>query len=885
MSYQVAKLSSFKGLSIAEESTEADTKTLKFCQNMIGRPLGGLSKKPVVKKLWGLLPLRDYQIALGISSSDKTCLLLINMPFSMYGNTSKFSVLAAYSFSRQSFRGLFGLSYDAAGQYNAVEIDETFYDNQNYIPFDSNGIIVLKKGLHDDEQVNFFKFYDSIIIGNGVDDNLIFEIWRWRQFGSNPQSFIRKFGTSLTPGVPIAQLIQDTSNGQAVDASVTTQIGPDVSWDKFAFYGANDAKGERGNYLRINVAVATAASVGTPKFSSSRTGNFTQASPLIYTINIPLEFTGPGSALLRKRSALKEFIEKDPLATAILLVRTGWNNDTAAPDWYPVSYAAPVALTGGADAPNYTTWLNPGYIATSYYDSGKQFNEYATNFVETEFGTSSNIGSPVELFSSGKYLITPGFNSNPELSRFDKIQIWYKPKLTNPSTGFPTTGLAGFVTGTQKLGLNEKTWYLLGEVNNAPGQTFVGQFTEDRLTSKSILSDGEIAAPCPPCSMFEYSGDRVFAAGNRNKPLSIFYSYLSTPKEKIPERFLPEKQIINLSPSKDSAVGSKITYIKNLEGRLQVHTTRNITMVDSRTFATTGARADFGCVNSNAASGWLSPNAPYLGDDGNLYEFNNVQSVKSSILSEGAFSFLAGKANRGYINKFWMYGNLTHQVLLFKIVGKQEYPPGKFLSIDDMPVLPTDIPGNYQFSNAAPMLFYCDIKTKTLWGPILDTFNSIEYATEYSKESPVIIVADNNSKLNFIDLRYLNKETHIGNMSSSVVTLSNSYHIQTNPYPPDAELFFTTQLMDFGNQNEKTLFEIHFTLARGSKATDIDFFVFNEKNQMKIMRMGETTSEYNKCCFLHTGMAFLVSVRVRTNPENIFILRDMSFHYRNQNTR
>lgn len=179
----------FKGVAAGIDSTDAGDSTLSYAENVILRPTGAISRLPPLKKVWGLDKIQFYKEQLGISDADGTCILKISQPNTSAATQNE--IILAHDFKNNLPLGMFFLQSETIS--NAISLDNiSQYEQANLI----DCISVLKKGLAENERWFFYSFFDSVMLGNGVDDNLIYQ----RTRTDEP---LRLLGTSQIPDVPI----------------------------------------------------------------------------------------------------------------------------------------------------------------------------------------------------------------------------------------------------------------------------------------------------------------------------------------------------------------------------------------------------------------------------------------------------------------------------------------------------------------------------------------------------------------------------------------------------------------------------------------------------------------------------------------------------------
>jgi hypothetical protein len=513
------------------------------------------------------------------------------------------------------------------------------------------------------------------------------------------------------------------------------------------------------------------------------------------------------------------YIARDEIIQGILQVRATGARIA------PLTDMAATALAGGTGAgvPTEMSLESNSEIATSFFDPG-------TNGLG--FSTGLSVATKVRV--PGAKTITPGNNAG-ESARFPKFRIWYRQPLPN------TTNL-----------LPANTWLLLGECDNAPGATFRAALPR-QLTDDSVFFDGTDINRLPPCSMFELCEGKVFASGNADNPTRIWYSQPIHKTELLPEGFNLSKKYIDMLARKEEGSDAKVTHLKAMEQRLQVHTSRGITLVHGSTFVRTYSRSDFGAANPAAATSWSHHISPYLGADGVLYEMSNQQALKSNIASAASWDFIRSFADTGELDRNpWranVAGDLTNQLVWMW--------------------LPCKIDGATRLAG-----FLFDYETKGFSGPI--TWPGLISTTKLSAVDPRIVGQTEDGNLVVIDSRDLNRDEF---------QLAETFAGNFLAISPNA-LLFQTQFLDFGiPQEKKAYLELMFNTVRGSFAENIVITLETDEGQKKIFNYGQLRGERNKCAFMLSGYAVRISMEVTLAANRPFVLRDAVLGYDRQKTR
>ncbi len=225
MEYRLIK--NFRGIDVGTESTDADERSLSYAENIILRPRGAISRLPPLKKVWGFDQIQNYKTDLGIVNADKSCLLKITQPKG--ANNIEITFLLVHDFVNNIPLGIFCASNSAESQ-NEISLDDL---GQFATTTPLATIQVLKKGLSEKARWFFYSFFDSVVMGNGIDENLIYQSAR-----TNQQ--LRPIGTSVVPDLPIIESLGSVAQYAQASLDVTfvtsiffppPRILADTRWD------------------------------------------------------------------------------------------------------------------------------------------------------------------------------------------------------------------------------------------------------------------------------------------------------------------------------------------------------------------------------------------------------------------------------------------------------------------------------------------------------------------------------------------------------------------------------------------------------------------------------------------------------------------------------
>jgi hypothetical protein len=167
-----------------------------------------------------------------------------------------------------------------------------------------------------------------------------------------------------------------------------------------------------------------------------------------------------------------------------------------------------------------------------------------------------------------------------------------------------------------------------------------------RITTESIVLEQTDAEPrqgrMPPCTMFEFAGDKIWASGNAAEPYRLWLSKKATDTERVPEG-CDITSYIDIEGRKEEPARPRVTALRKLESRVQVHTDRSITFFEADTLRRIVSRSDFGALNPACLAAWNRPKVPYFGSDGVLYEMQNTQYYRSEEATPAAWPLLRSR--------------------------------------------------------------------------------------------------------------------------------------------------------------------------------------------------------------------------------------------------
>ncbi len=604
---QYFRIQSFSGLHVTDDSPNSPTNSLKTAENVILRPAGAIQRVPVFTKLWkmndGILPFLRPS---GWNTPFNEVMVL-----KITANTM--TILAAVE--TDAMDNVIGLGAffvgDTSGKTpvsSAPGVD--FLDNvlaDINAPYGSTAtpvVTLLKSNLEPGKRVYFSRIYDEIWIGNGVDPNLIY----------NPTTgLIREAGTNVTPDAPFAGTTPSLPAGAAVQStaslitagtSVTVGTSTTIGTSTLTFTADNiNFSGAAGN----NIAVRIVASGTNQAIASTRTGAGTTLSPFVYTLTLGT------TAAQSSGNAIVSFVAADYNATGVLAAAV----DSPATEANPSLALTQTSLSGGVDGspagghPNTMRCV----FACTLFDPGPAGKGLGYE------GPISPSSAEVAGTGSNDFLVTVKAKSAD--ARFTKQNIWM---IQYAGPAYPINPDGPFI------------WRKILTVNNANATYRIKKDFE----TLEVLDEAPKQGRTPACTMFEVAGEKVWSSGNAAEPYRIWLSKTATETERVPEG-CDITSYIDIEGKKEEPSRPRVTALRKLEGRIQVHTDRSITMVEAESLRRIVSRSDVGALNSSCLASWSRPNIPYLGADGILYELNNTQYYRSDSLTPKAWPVMKEK--------------------------------------------------------------------------------------------------------------------------------------------------------------------------------------------------------------------------------------------------
>jgi hypothetical protein len=570
--------------------------------------------------------------------------------------------------------------------------------------------------------------------------------------------------------------------------------------------------------------------------ASERSGAGTVTSPFVYVIRLGVRPEHSSA------SAIKQFVNADPNALGVFRAELTAESDVA-----NVGLTQPVgALSGGVD--EVPLGGQPIYMraafAASFYDPGI-FGEN-TGYE----GPASFVSAELTGNGANDFLVTVQGDTAGENARFTQINIWMRVDVGYPANAFGNPG--------------PYEWIKVKTVPNQNGTYRIYRNFRKLEVTKEPPLEGRI----PPCTMFEFAGQRVWAAGNDQEPYRVWLGKLATETENAPEG-VNIRSYLDMGGRKEEPSRPKITALSRLETRVQVHTNSSVTMVDAFTLRRIVSRSDYGAINPSCLAPWSRPSIPYLGSDGVIYEMGNVQYYRSNEAGVTAWPLLREKADLAELirrpARCNMLADPTNQIVVAWVPMKQGGELGAFV----MDYTANAITGPHQYP-------------KLLSGNPVSVADSRVFGCD---EVGNLVVVD------------------FGGLHETPLEPSPSFTLRDPGYvPPLSEegfprhffadgrsldrgirLVWETQMLDMDMPDQrKGFYSLSWTVARYSRGI-VTVVVRTDDGQEKRIELGEMYGrERNKVVFAVSGNAVVVRMEVVCGEDRPWVIRDVTLTWESQ---
>jgi len=569
---------------------------------------------------------------------------------------------------------------------------------------------------------------------------------------------------------------------------------------------------------------------------SERSGAGTVTSPFVYVIRLGVRPEHSSA------SAIKQFVNTDPNALGVFRAELTQESDLA-----NVGLTQPVgALSGGVD--EVPDGGQPIYMraafAASFYDPGV-------------FGENTGYEGPASFVSAeltgtgfNDFLVTVQGDVTGENARFSQINIWMRVDVGYPENAFGNSGPYEWI-----------------KVKTVPNQN--GTYRIYRNFRKlEVTKDPPLEGRIPPCTMFEFAGQRVWAAGNDQEPYRVWLGKLATETENAPEG-VNIRSYLDMGGRKEEPSRPKITALSRLETRVQVHTNSSVTMVDAFTLRRIVSRSDYGAINPSCLAPWSRPSIPYLGSDGVIYEMGNVQYYRSNEAGVTAWPLLREKADLAELirnpARCNMSADPTNQIVVAWVPMKEGGQLGAFVM---------------------------DYTANAITGP--HSYPKLLSGNPVSVADSRVFGCDEIGNLLVVDF---------GGLHETPLQPSPAFSLRPVGYVPPASeegfpryvfpdgtsldrgirLVWETQMLDLDMPDQrKGFYALSWTVARYSRGI-VTVVVRTDDGQEKRIELGEMYGrERNKVVFAVSGNAIVIRMEVICAEDCPWVIRDVTLTWESQ---
>lgn len=745
--------------------------------------------------------LKNYAASLGLTTASGTCVILIQNEGRM--------VLAFYDFTTLQSCGLIRLGDDPTNPIQALPT----------LTAPNPTMTVLWTGLAIQTKWSGAQSGDFAFMGNGVDDNLVFQI---------STMTIATEADQVRPLAPTISFV-DAEQQAPADAFLQAQgvyfqaLEPFfVTYQDYNTPGAPYVRA-RGNFVQVSVVQSNLA-----YFESSQSGYGTASNPFLYTVFCP----NP----MPTEQELVNFIIRDPHAQG-LITATLTATTTVAPVLFPATY-----LTGGV------TQFNPTDVFAGPF-AGVLLTYFKKGAAE---GTGAEtMPGPVvstQLFDNGRIAVTVIPDTlSPIGSSYDTVRI-YVADMAAKTFGFSPESYGAF--------------FFALEVPNAAG-TYV--IAPSMLSTTKVVSIE--SRPPPPCSMFVFADNTLLMSGNADRPMRVYNTMFSTKENLVP-------QGVGIYDYQDYQAGNTddaIAALGSYRGQAVVYTKYKAYPYTTGTI--TRFALAIGAMNSQTVITWTNGAQYYLGRDLTIYTLTQPVTDARSDVPDFNLPFpqitnylkqYCDPTDTVYPNgvvdslnkEWWLWlrgtvGNMQAFVINLEqnqVTGPIDFPQfmaSLFLDAGDTRVIGMDMAGNLLWMDFAQPF------------TLSETFNNNSALTLYPATTPVDNTLDG-------------------------FGICQVYSTPQNEYVQKAQAIrFQTPWMNLnGADSKKGLYSIQFQCVEGS-AGIVNITAFNDKGQSVTRTYGDVFNYTNphKILLGISGslVQFLMTVIVADDLP--FALRSVTFTF------
>jgi hypothetical protein len=536
------------------------------------------------------------------------------------------------------------------------------------------------------------------------------------------------------------------------------------------------------------------------------------------------------------------FMANDYNATGVLTAAV----DSPATEANPTLTLAQTPLSGGQNAQ--TLGGHPATMrctfATTLFDPGPPGLNLGYE------GPASALSN--EVVGNGVYdfLVTIQQKTGVD-PRFTKQNIWM---LQYVGPAYPIAPNGPFV------------WRKILTVNNANGSYRIKKDFQSLEVRDSAPDQRRI----PPCTMFEFAGDKMWASGNAAEPYRIWLSKTKTDAEQVPEG-CDITSYLDIEGKKEEPSRPRITAMRKLESRVQVHSDRSITMIDADSLNRIVSRSDFGAINPACLAAWSRPEIVYLGSDGVFYMMVNTQYYRSQPVATTGWPVMRRKIDIPKLfsapEKCNMLADATNNIVMV------------WVPVAGM---------SYDFA-----AFAMDLESNALTGPI--EWPRLLSCSPVSSGDSKYVGCDYDGDLFVFNLGALFNDQF---SSNSAFTLQASgtqpgYTSRASGLPTltlddgtgrwisrGMKCVFETQYLDLQTPNDrKGFYSLEWTTVRYTRAI-VKVILTSDDGHTKTFDCGEMYGrERNKIAFMISGNAIKVRFEAIVGEDKPFIIRDLTIGY------
>ena len=362
----------------------------------------------------------------------------------------------------------------------------------------------------------------------------------------------------------------------------------------------------------------------------------------------------------------------------------------------------------------------------------------------------------------------------------------------------------------------------------------------------------------------------MWGSGNQSEPSRVWVSKTSTDFETVPEG-CDLKSYLDIEGKKEEPQRPRVTALRKLENRVQVHTDRSITLVEAATLNRIVSRSDYGAANPACLAAWSRPEIVYLGSDGIFYTMVNTQYYRSQPATPKAWPAMRTAVDLAQLASNPQRCNLLADSSSNIVMGWLPLKNGEFSA------------------------FAYDVASGALTGPI--QWPKLYSCSSVSTSDSRYVGCDETGDLFVFDLGYLHNQ--VFQQSNSYIPLQireapapdyNSrqsglpvYFLEDGSWISKAfKCVFETQWIDMGEPNvRKGFYTLEWTMARFARGI-ITVTITSDYGHTKVFPCGDINTERQKIGFMVSGNAIKVRFEAIVGEDKAFLIRDVTIGYERQ---